>query len=152
MKNYTLRTAEITDLKFLFNVSTEAMRPVVEELHPGETFESEKEFEKYKEKFIPEKIQIIQCKDQDVGRLRVVRTNESIYIGGIQILPAFQGKGIGAAIFNDLMEEANKNNLLIILEVHDVNIKALAFYKKLGFVESGRQRELKKSILTYRPS
>lgn len=151
MKLYTLRTATPDDLEFLFDVSTEAMRPVVEQLHPGEIFDREQELQKYKEKFVPDEIQIIQHDGKDVGRLRVVRSPESIYVGGIQILPEFQGRGIGGAIFTDLIEESNISGLPITLEVHDVNAKALTFYKSLGFVESGRQEEAKKAILKYLP-
>ncbi len=151
MKPYTLRTATPGDLEFLFNVSTEAMHPVVEQLHPGEVFDREQELGKYKEKFVPEEIQVIQHEGKDVGRLRVVRSPESIYVGGIQILPEFQGKGIGGAIFADLIEESEASRLPITLEVHDVNAKALAFYKNLGFVESGRQEEAKKAVLSYLP-
>lgn len=149
MKIYNLRTAQEDDLEFLFNVSTEAMRPVVEQLHPGEVPNRDEELQKYKEKFIPEKIQIIQYEGQDVGRLRIVRSAESIYVGGIQILPAFQGKGIGGAIFTDLIKESDKLGIPIVLEVHDINGPALSFYKKLGFIEAGKQEQEKKTVLKY---
>ena len=148
-KVFTLRKATPEDLEFLFNVSTEAMRPVVEILNPGKVFDRETEFVKYKDKFDPGKIEIIQYKSTDVGRLRVVRSAESIYIGGIQILPEFQGKGIGTALFAELIEESKKTNTPIVLEVHNVNELANTFYKKLGFAESGREEN--KIILKYVP-
>jgi len=135
----TFRTATNDDLEFLFEVSTEAMLPVAERLHPGKIPDRAEELLKYKEKFEPSKIQVIQYDGQDIGRLRVVRSAESMYVGGIQILPAFQGKGIGAAIFTDLIEQAKITKIPITLEVHDVNVEALKFYKKLGFIESGKQ-------------
>ena len=58
MKLYTLRVATPDDLEFLFDVSTEDMRPVVEQLHPGEVFDREQELQKYKEKFVPDEIQV----------------------------------------------------------------------------------------------
>ena len=137
--NYRLRKASAQDVVFLFNVSTEAMRPVVESLHPDQTFDTESEFKNYQEKYIPDEIDVIQLDGVDIGRLRIVRSAESIYIGGIQILPEFQNRGIGSAIVTDLIQESNSAGVPILLEVHEVNTKALNFYKKLGFVEVGRE-------------
>jgi GNAT superfamily N-acetyltransferase len=132
---FTLRQATAEDLPLLFRISTEAMRPVSEKLHPDKPVDLERKFEEYKAKFEPQKIQVIRYEGNDVGRLRVVRSAESIYVGGIQILPSFQGKGIGHALFSDLIEESKKSGILIILEVHDVNEDAMKFYKNLGFEE-----------------
>lgn len=137
--NYRLRKASAQDVVFLFNVSTEAMRPVVESLHPDQTFNTESEFKNYQEKYIPDEIDVIQLDGVDIGRLRIVRSAESIYIGGIQILPEFQNRGIGTVIVTDLIQESNSVGIPITLEVHEVNTKALNFYKKLGFVEVGRE-------------
>lgn len=149
MKKYNLRTATEDDLEFLFTVSTEAMRPVVEKLNPKKVIDREEELQKYRDKFEPNKIQIIQHEGSDVGRLRIVRSAESIYVGGVQIFPAFQGKGIGSAIFVDLIEESKKIQMPIVLEVHEVNDGAISFYKKLGFIEAGKQEN--KIIMKFLP-
>lgn len=147
---YGLRTALATDVEFLFNVSTKAMEPVDNALNPDKVSAIEVEFEKYRQKFIPEEIQIITHSGEDVGRLRVVRSSESIYIGGIQLLPEFQGKGIGTGIFNDLLSESNKTFVPITLEVHTVNKSALNFYLSLGFVEV--EQEGNKVQMKYSPA
>jgi ribosomal protein S18 acetylase RimI-like enzyme len=131
----SLRKATDEDLNLLFKISSTAMRPVVETLNPGKVFNETEEFEKFKAKFDPSKLDVIQYEGKDVGRLRIVRSPESIYIGGIQILPEYQGKGIGTALLADLIKEAEGSGLPILLEVHDVNEKAIAFYKGLGFKE-----------------
>lgn len=138
----SLRGAREEDLEFLFEVSTEAMRPVVELLHPEGVPDRTEEFRRYKERFNPEKIQVIQYDGKDVGRLRVVRFSASIYVGGIQILPEFQNKGIGNAIFAELLAESKRKRIPIILEVHDVNTRARAFYKKFDFKEIGREENV----------
>jgi len=145
----SLRRASPEDLNFLFTVSTEAMRPVIETLNPDKVFNREEELKKYKEKFKPEDIEVIQYGGQDVGRLRVVRSNESIYVGGIQILPEYQRQGIGSAIFSDLISESEQTGLPIILEVHDVNEQARSFYQKLGFQEGEQVNDQK--IMKYIP-
>lgn len=130
---FRLRKATNADLEFLFRVSTLAMKPVSEALNPDKKFDEEVEFEKYKAKFDADKIDVIQYMGEDVGRLRIVRSPENIYVGGIQILPEFQGKGIGTAIFEELIKESNTLSIPITLEVHDINERAINFYKKLGF-------------------
>lgn len=42
----------------------------------------------------------------DVGRLRVVRTDELVELAGLQLWPSHQGKGIGTRVIRDLMAEA----------------------------------------------
>lgn len=146
---FSLRTAKEEDLPFLFKVSVEAMKPVAESLDPEREFDEESEFNRYKEKFEPEKVEVIQYAGQDVGRLRVVRSPESIYVGGIQILPEFQGKGVGTALFSELIEESKTTHIPIILEVHDVNETAMAFYTKLGFVPG--EKIGNQTVMTYNP-
>jgi GNAT superfamily N-acetyltransferase len=146
---YSLRTASADDLEFLFDVSTKAMESVDAALNPSRIFDRDEKLKQYRERFIPKEIQVISYDDEDVGRLRVVRSNESIYIGGIQILPEFQGKGIGTALFLDLIKESETTGLPIALEVHDVNESALRFYMNLGFLDVGHEGN--KRLMKYLP-
>ena len=131
----TLRTATADDAQFLFDVKIEAMSKVHKSLHPGEPIDMKKEFKEYMEKFEPGKVSVIEYEGKDVGRLRVVRSDESIYVGGLQILPEYQQKGIGDAIFKDLMEESDRTHKPIITEIHHVNTININWKKKLGFKE-----------------
>ena len=140
-KIFSLRKATVEDIPFLFRVKMDAMRPVTEALHPDQVVDEAQKYEEYKAKFEPGKEDVVQYGGEGVGRLRVVRTPESIYLGGIQILKAFREIGIGTAIFTDLIEESKKFGVPIVLEVHDVNASAIAFYKKLGFEEVGEIKD-----------
>src|SRR3989344_3210792 len=145
---YTLRTSKPEDAEFLFHVKIEAMKPT-SSIMGTEPFDYEKEFAEYLKKFEPEKVQVIQFEGKDVGRLRIVRSPESIYIGGIQILSEFQGKGIGTAIILDLIQESESSGTPVTLEVHHVNEKAISFYKKHGFQEIGKTE--KQTLMEYVP-
>jgi ribosomal protein S18 acetylase RimI-like enzyme len=79
-----------------------------------------------------------------------VRSGGSIYIGGIQIPPEHQGKGIGTSLFADLIKESEETKLPITLEVHNVNENALEFYRDLGFLSVGHEGN--KTLMEYRPS
>ena len=149
MPKFTLRPAEPKDAEFLFNVILEAMKPVSTFLRT-EAFDYDKEFKEHLKKFESEKVNVIQCEGKDIGRLRVVRSEDSIYIGGIQLLPSFQGLGIGTAIMSDLIRESEQLGIPILLEVHYVNEAALSFYTKLGFKEVNRLE--KKLEMKYIPT
>jgi ribosomal protein S18 acetylase RimI-like enzyme len=145
--NLELRQSTIEDLDFLYKVSTLAMRDVSAILDKDKLINEAHRFDEYKNKFDPQKIAVIVFYAVDIGRLRVVKTSDEIYIGGIQILPEYQGLGIGTKIFENITKEAKIENKTIKLEVHKVNTKAIKFYKKLGFVvtsETEKQFIMKK--------
>lgn len=145
----SLRRAEEADQRFLFEVVRTAMQPVYEA--SGQVVASDDEaFVEFQEKFNAEDVSVIQYEGIDVGRLRVIRTPEHIFVGGIHLLPEYQGLGIGSSVLTTLIEEAENTLTPIILEVRDVNIKAAALYEKLGFVEQQQRDNM--LIMEYRPS
>ena len=89
-------------------------------------------YEKYKNDFNPGEIQVVEHEGQAIGRLRVVR-GDSVYIGGIQILPEYRGRGIGTQIIESLIIEAEEKMVPITLEVRHNNIDAFNLYERLGF-------------------
>jgi GNAT superfamily N-acetyltransferase len=76
---------------------------------------------------------VIEHDGERVGRLRVVRTAERHFIGGIQILPAKQNKGTGTAVINALLAEARERGLPLELNVSKHNPNAERLYVRLGF-------------------
>ncbi len=67
-----------------------------------------------------------------------LNNNESelrFYISSIYVLPEYQGYGIGRKLFSFAEKEAVKNNYdRIWLGVMTENIKAVEWYRKIGFV------------------
>ena len=105
-------------------------------------------FEEYKQEFNPAEIQVVCLVGESVGRLRIVRGVE-IYIGGMQILPEYRGKGIGTSILGNLIEESKQTSKPVRLEVFHNNLPALSLYEKVGFqvVEENEQQK----IMLYEP-
>ena len=105
-------------------------------------------FEKYKQDFKPAEIQVVCLADEPVGRLRIVRGAE-IYIGGMQILPEYRGRGIGTAILESLIAESKQTSKPIRLKVFHNNPPALSLYEKVGFkvIEENEQQK----IMLYEP-
>jgi ribosomal protein S18 acetylase RimI-like enzyme len=69
----------------------------------------------------------------EAGRLRVVRTPEAIELAGIQLLPAYQGIGIGRLVLDGIKQESSATRIPIELSVEQDNPRAKAFYEREGF-------------------
>ena len=65
-------------------------------------------------------------------------------IENLYILPAEQRKGYGAMLLHYVLKQCNGIPSLWILSNND---RAYAFYKKYGFVESGRKKQLRNDLL-----
>lgn len=134
---YSLRKSTRDDAYFLFKVMQLAMLPTIKKSNPNYKLNLEEAFEKYISPFKPEEVDVIVFNGVDIGRLRLVKTNVEIYIGGFQILPGYQNKGIGTKVLHDLIEESLLLNIPVKLEVQKVNFKAKRFYEKNDFNEAG---------------
>ena len=80
------------------------------------------------------------AKDSDrvVGVCNIVKHPDKNQLQAMYVLPEYQGKGIG----NLLWERAKKDLDLdkdTIVQVATYNTNAINFYRKLGFVETGKQ-------------
>ncbi|MFA5834783.1 MAG: GNAT family N-acetyltransferase [Bacteroidota bacterium] len=67
----------------------------------------------------------------------------------IAVHPAYQGKGIGKTLFNELLNDVKANRpdiLRIELLARESNERALRFYESLGFKQEGRLVERIRSV------
>jgi ribosomal protein S18 acetylase RimI-like enzyme len=78
--------------------------------------------------------QVIERDGWPVGRLYVDRWEKEIRIVDITLLPDFRGSGIGTRLLRDLQDEARSTGKSLTIHVERFN-RALAFYKRLGFVQ-----------------
>ena len=84
----------------------------------------------------PSACQIIVLHGQDIGAISVVRRVTDIFLSNIELLPAYQGHGIGTQLIQTLLDEAQQKKVAITLQVLKVN-PARRLYERLGFVISG---------------
>lgn len=80
---------------------------------------------------------VIRAGSERVGRLRVVRPSDRLFLAGIQILPDYQRKGIGTAIITTLLLEAAEKKVPVELNVSKDNPDAERLYTRLGFRRNG---------------
>ncbi len=76
--------------------------------------------------------------DKVIGLCRIAASENHNQLQAIYVLPEYQGQGVG----NMLWEEAKKSfssESKTIVHVARYNKNAIAFYKKLGFQETGKE-------------
>jgi GNAT superfamily N-acetyltransferase len=61
---------------------------------------------------------VVQVGIERVGRLRVVRTTERHELAGVQIVPDYQGQGIGTSIITTILQEASEKAVPVELRVN----------------------------------
>ena len=126
---YTLRPATPADFDFLFALHRAAMRAYIE---PIWGWHEDWQLDYFREKFDSRQRQIIQVEEQDVGVLVVERWPDELYLGLIELLPGFQGRGIGTAIVHELIDQARAEGLPLGLHVLRTNEPARQLYEQLG--------------------
>jgi ribosomal protein S18 acetylase RimI-like enzyme len=88
--------------------------------------------------FNPGRWQIITADNQDVGMLDVEHRPGEIYLARIEILPSYQGRGIGTSLISAVVQEAAQNGQDLVLDVLAVNHRARSLYQRLGLTEVAR--------------
>jgi ribosomal protein S18 acetylase RimI-like enzyme len=126
---YTLRESKEDDFEFAFQLNKANMQKYVQMLRG---WDDEAEREDMRRHFRSGSDQIIIVDGKDVGRLAVGRYPNRIELRHIEILSAYQGRGVGTAIIRDILEEARRMNLPVTLMVLNVN-PARRLYERMGF-------------------
>ncbi len=86
----------------------------------------------FEEKWSPEQFEIVEQAGQRIGTLSVSRTHEEVRILEIQVLPEFQGQGIGTQLLQRELRFADERALPVRLQVLRKN-RARTLYERLGF-------------------
>jgi ribosomal protein S18 acetylase RimI-like enzyme len=82
--------------------------------------------------------EVIEVDGQPAGRLYLDRTEGTIHVLDIALLPAFRGGGVGTRLLSDLAAEAEGSGRALEIYVEHMN-PARRLYERLGFraVEEG---------------
>jgi ribosomal protein S18 acetylase RimI-like enzyme len=142
----TLRPVGVGDEDFLYRVyastRTDEMALVDWSAEQKEAFlrmQLQAQTTHYRAYYPNAEYQIIQREASiPIGRLIVDRSNDSLLLMDIALLPEYRSAGIGTTIIQDLMAEADSTNQPIILHVEIFN-PAMKLYERLGFVKTGEQ-------------
>lgn len=114
---------------------TEELAPVPWSAAQKETFlrsQSHAQNVHYAKHYADAGFDIILAHGAPCGRLVVARTANEFRVIDIALLPAFRGRGFGAAILNDLFDQARGAGVCVTIHVEHSN-PARRLYQRLGF-------------------
>jgi ribosomal protein S18 acetylase RimI-like enzyme len=123
---FNIRKATDNDLDLTFKIKQNALQQYLEMLW-GWNEKAQQDF--HRREFKKEHFQVIEHQNEPIGYLEIVQFSDHIFLANLMILQKFQGKGLGKIIMQDLIQ----NNPKIVLEVLQVNQRAIAFYRALNF-------------------
>ena len=130
MEELSIRKTQATDSEFVFTVKKAAFREYVEQIWGwDDTYQRDL----HNRRFASQDIRIIQYHGTDTGFLSTRNTSDTFKVDQLYILPEYQGKGIGAGCMKHIIDEANREQKPVTLQVLKINTRATAFYQRLGF-------------------
>ena len=72
------------------------------------------------------------------ARLDVDFGDEEIFLLLVELAPTHQGRGIGSRLIQQILDRASVEGKPLALNVLEVNRRAYALYRRLGFTEARR--------------
>jgi GNAT superfamily N-acetyltransferase len=144
--HYSVRSAALSDVGFLADVVLAATRSQ-SRLRPGmDEPEWRIDYCRWTETQIRGEwpgntTSVIEIDGEPIGRLRVLRTDQTIELAGIQLLSGVQNLGIGTAIIKSLKDEAARAGAVLELGVEKDNPNAHRLYQRLGFTKVGETQD-----------
>jgi ribosomal protein S18 acetylase RimI-like enzyme len=76
---------------------------------------------------------VLEAEDRTAGTVWVQWNPDCLYIYELQVSPEFQGRGLGTAVLQHVIEQAASRGLPLELSVVPANPRAKAWYERAGF-------------------
>jgi ribosomal protein S18 acetylase RimI-like enzyme len=124
----TLRPATEADLPFLLALREATMTEHL--LRAGEPADPDSHAARVRARL--DDAQIVCVDGAPAGLLKAYREPDSWVVMQIQILPALQGRGLGASVLRRVLDEADRERVPVSLKVLKGN-PARRLYERLGF-------------------
>jgi ribosomal protein S18 acetylase RimI-like enzyme len=126
---YTLRTGTDADLEFALELNRLSMLPYLAELPEWTEAIGRAEMER---RWAADQYQIILVDGERAGMLAQAQRDNQVVLKHIELMPEYQGRGIGSAVIRDVIEQARSKGLSVTLHVLKSN-PARGLYERLGF-------------------
>ena len=139
----TQRLATENDITLVYYMLKESLYEHVETIWGwDEQFQVSRHELKYK----PDNIQILECDGRPVGFVEVEVQDLQLTLKNIGLVHQFRGRGLGSAVIRHLQKESCHLSRPIILEVFKVNTRAIEFYERHAFEQTGTKEFYVKMI------
>jgi ribosomal protein S18 acetylase RimI-like enzyme len=126
---WSLRPAEQADFDWAYELHEAALGEYVEKTWGWDEDAQQRMFA---DGFCREARQVIEVGGQAVGVLVVEERSDELHLGLIELLPAWQGRGLGTDILRCLLRRARETHLPLTLHVLRANPRAVALYERVG--------------------
>ena len=123
-----MRQANISDLEFLKKLRSETMDEYLKK--EGLPIDETSHLKRIQYHF--ESANILNIHGKPIGLFKCYEDNTTCHVIQVQILPEYQGKGIGKSILMTLQKQALRDDKSINLSVLKSN-PAIKLYERLGF-------------------
>jgi ribosomal protein S18 acetylase RimI-like enzyme len=130
----TLRPATPDDIEVTYDIKRQAFGPYIQQAYG---WDEDDQRRRHGEEFNVQDTRMVQLDGEAVGYLRAKLLPHELYVSQVFILPAHQGKRIGAACMQMVIAEARREAIPVRLQVLKLNPRALSFYESLGFTQVG---------------
>jgi ribosomal protein S18 acetylase RimI-like enzyme len=133
-REVALRQCREEDRPFVWEVRRQALREVVAAMWGWDEAAQQAKFEA---RFTAAGHEVIVCDGADAGLLQVVDEGTHLVVGKIELLPRFQGQGIGTVLLRRILDGARVRRIAVRLQVLRANTRARRLYERLGFRVTG---------------
>lgn len=129
LEEIKLRQTEQGDANFLWELHVLALKP-----HVSAVYGWDEAFQRryYLENYSTLNSQVIQVAGEDAGVLAIEETPLGYILSSIELLPKYQGMGIGSQLISDLLEKAATTGQPVSLRTLK-DTPARQLYERLGF-------------------
>jgi GNAT superfamily N-acetyltransferase len=127
---FSLRPATADDREFLFSLFAQTMRDVIERTWGWDDAWQRRDFER---RFDTDAVFIVESVAKPIGGLFLDLAEDATRIQEVQLLPQYQGLGIGTAIVQGVIRQAQARHVPVELSVVPANSRAQRLYERLGF-------------------
>lgn len=131
---YAVRPATHADADLLYRLHEATMWRYVEAVWGWEDAKQRAYFAAH---FDPAWTFVVMAGGEDVGAITVDWRDDALFIGNIEVLPEWQGRGIGTAMLEEAISAAERRGLPVALRVLKINDAARRLYERLGFIVEG---------------
>jgi len=126
-----LSNATFDDLELAYEITRDAMRDYVEQTW-GRWDEIEQR-QKHRNDYTPDTHRLVEVGNVVVGFVATENLPDHVWLVKLYLLSSFRGQGIGTAVLEQVLQEADELAKPVRLRVLRVNTRAQALYVRHGF-------------------
>lgn len=131
VQTFRLRNARLEDLELVYEITRDAMRDYVEQTW-GRWDEAEQR-KKHRDNYIPDTHRLVEIGNAVAGVMATENLPDHVWLVKLYLLADFRGQGIGTAMLEQVVQEAEELRKPVRLRVLRINVRAQALYARHGF-------------------